>query len=253
VQSERQWDPETVLFLGAGLMLSIASGVLVNLVMLKLSPDLTVAQQTYRGFIILSVSQQIVPLILIHFFLRLHGLTWTEFLDLKRPGLWRALALALAALAVVLPVALGLNKICEILLTQLTGKAEPQSAMKTLEISLSLPQRTYFAFSAIVLAPLFEETLFRALLYRGMKQRGSPGLALFGSAFLFGCFHFNLLVLVPLTVFGIIMALLYDHADHLMAPIVAHSLFNAANFTLYFHKDEAAHWLNELVHRLQQF
>jgi membrane protease YdiL (CAAX protease family) len=145
---------------------------------------------------------------------------------------------------------LGLNKACEILLTLLAGKAETQPTMKILEISVSLPQRIYFGFTAIILAPLLEEILFRAILYRGIKQHGHPRLALFGSALLFATIHLSLLTFVPLTVLAVILALLYDRADNLMAPIVAHSLFNAANFFLYLYQDEAMRWLHELLRRL---
>jgi membrane protease YdiL (CAAX protease family) len=159
----------------------------------------------------------------------------------------------MAVVVVALPLTLGLNKACEILLTQLAGKVETQPTMKILEISVSLPQRLYFGFTAIVLAPLLEEILFRAILYRGIKQRGYPRLALFGSALLFAAIHLSLLTFVPLTVLAIILALLYDKADNLMAPIVAHSLFNAANFVLYLYQDGVTRWLHEIFRRLQQF
>lgn len=253
MQSEKQWNVEAVILLGAGLMVSLSAGALVNLALLRLFPDLPIAQQKFYGFLISSVSLQVVGLILIHLFLRQHELAWTEFLGLKQPGLGRAVALAVAVVAVALPLTVGLNKVCEVLLTQLAGKVETQPTMKILEISVSLPQRLYFGFTAIVLAPLLEEILFRAILYRGIKQYGHPRLALFVSALLFAAIHLSLLTFVPLTVLAIILALLYDKADNLMAPIAAHSLFNAANFILYLYQEEVTHWLHEIIRRLQQF
>ena len=111
-----------MLLLGAGLMVSLSAGALANLALLRLFPDLPAAQQKFYGFLISSVSLQIVGLTLIHFFLRQHELTWAEFLGLKRPGLGRAIALGVAVVAVALPLTVGLNKVCEILLTQLAGK-----------------------------------------------------------------------------------------------------------------------------------
>ena len=253
MQSEKQWNLEAVILLGAGLMVSMSAGSLANLVLLRLLPDLPAAQQKFHGFIISGVSLYFVGLILTHFFLRRHELTWSEFLGPKRPGFGRAIALGVGVLAVALPLTLGLNKFSEILLTQIFGKVEMQPTMKILENSISLLQRIYFGFSAIVLAPVLEEILFRAILYRGIKQRGYPKLALFGSALLFAAIHFSLLTFVPLAVLAIILALLYDKADHLMAPIVTHSLFNAANFFLYLYQDEAWRWLHETIRRVQQF
>lgn len=233
-------------------MVSFSLGVLANLALLWLFSDLPIARQKFYGFLIGSVSLQVVGLALIHFFLQQHELTWTEFLGLKQPNLARAIALGVVVVAVALPIVIGLNKACEVFLTQLTGKAETQPAMKVLESSVSLPQRIYFAFSAIILAPLLEEILFRAILYRGIKNRGHPKLALFGSALLFAMIHFSVLTFVPLAVLAIILSLLYDQADNLIAPVIAHSLFNAANFTLYFYQDEATRWLREAVPQLQR-
>lgn len=246
MQSEREWDVEAVLLLGAGLIISLCAGTLANFALVHLLPDLTSAQKQFYSFVIFGGSLHIVGLILIHLFLRHHELTWSEFLGPARPGFGRAMALGVAVVAVALPLTLGLNGLCEILLTQLFGKVETQPSMKILEISLSLPQRLYFGFSAIVLAPLIEEILFRAILYRGIKQRGYPRLALWGSSLLFAAIHFSLLTFVPLTLLAIILALLYDKADHLAAPVFAHSIFNAANFFLYLNQDEVTRWWHEI-------
>ena len=227
-------------------MISLCAGTLANFALLHWLPDLTAAQKQFYSFVIFGGSLHIVGLILIHFFLRHHELTWSEFLGPARPGFGRAIALGVAVLAVALPLTLGLNGLCEFLLTQLFGKVEMQPTMKILESSISLPQRVYFGLSAIVLAPLLEEILFRAILYRGIKQRGHPRLALWGSSLLFATIHFSVLTFVPLTVLAIILALLYEKANHLAAPVITHSLFNAANFFLYLNQDEVTRWWHEI-------
>jgi membrane protease YdiL (CAAX protease family) len=231
---------EAALLLGAGLMVSLSVSTLANLALLHFFSDLPSAEQRFYGFVISSFSLQVVGLALVHFFLRQHDLPWTEFLGLKQPNLMRALGLATGVLVVALPLTLGLNRLCEMLLTHLLGRVETQPTMKILEASVTLPQRAYFGFTAIVLAPLLEEILFRGILYRAIQQRGRPRLALFGSSLLFAAIHFSTLTFVPLTVLAIILALLYDKADNLMAPIVAHSMFNAANFFLYMHQAKLA-------------
>ena len=235
-----------MLLLGAGLAVSLCAGMLGYLALVKLFSGLTADQKQFYNFVAYNVSVYFTGLILIHFFLRYHALTWSEFLGPARPGFGRAIALAVAVVVVALPVTLGLNSLCEILLTQLLGKVETQPSMKILEISLSVPQRVYFGFSAIVLAPLIEETLFRAILYRGIKQRGYPRLALWGSSLLFATIHFSLLTFVPLTVLAIILAVLYDKADHFAAPVIAHSVFNAANFFLFLNREEVTRWWHDI-------
>jgi hypothetical protein len=38
-----------------------------------------------------------------------------------------------------------------------------------------------------------------------------------------------------------------------MAPIVAHSIFNAVNFILYLYQNEATRWWHDIFGTLQQF
>jgi membrane protease YdiL (CAAX protease family) len=93
-------------------------------------------------------------------------------------------------------------------------------------------KRAWLAVFAILIAPVAEETLFRGILYPTIKQMGYPRLAMWGVAVLFGLIHFNLVALVPLTLFGIILALLYERTGNLLSSILAHSLFNGFGFIL---------------------
>jgi len=85
---------------------------------------------------------------------------------------------------------------------------------------------------AIVLAPVGEELLFRGLLYPWIKQAGFPRMALWGTAILFAAIHINLVLFVPLLVLALALTALYEWSDNLLAPIVAHSVFNALNLAL---------------------
>jgi len=71
----------------------------------------------------------------------------------------------------------------------------------------------------------------RGILCRQLRQVWSIQAALVTSL-LFGVIHLNLMTLVPLTVLGIALVWLYEVTGNLLAPILAHSLFNLANFFL---------------------
>ena len=96
---------------------------------------------------------------------------------------------------------------------------------------LDIRQRTGWLFTAVVLAPLAEELLFRGILYTLIKQHGRPRLALWGTSLLFGAIHFNLAALPSLCFLGLVFAWLYERTGNLLAPVTAHVLFNAVNFT----------------------
>ena len=51
-------------------------------------------------------------------------------------------------------------------------------------------------------------------------------MALWGSAVFFGLIHVNAAAFLPLTLFGLVLAWLYERTGNLLASITAHALFN---------------------------
>ncbi|AOS45649.1 CAAX amino terminal protease self- immunity [Lacunisphaera limnophila] len=76
------------------------------------------------------------------------------------------------------------------------------------------------------LAPLSEELIFRAGLYRYLRQRLGRTPALLVSGVCFGALHGNWAGFLPLAVLGMILALAYEATGSIRVAIVAHSLFN---------------------------
>ena len=79
---------------------------------------------------------------------------------------------------------------------------------------------------ACVLAPLSEELMFRAGLYRYLRQRLGRPTALLLSSVGFGALHGNWAGFVPLAVLGMMLAVVYEATGSIRVVIVAHSLFN---------------------------
>src|SRR5262249_13802400 len=119
-----------------------------------------------------------------------------------------------------------------------------QPTIKIIKVSPGLGQRVYFGAMSILIAPLVEETIFRGILYPSVKQLGYPKAALYGTALLFAAIHGNLMTFVPLTFLAVVLALLYEITDNLLAPILTHSFFNAANFVWLIHETEVGRLLN---------
>jgi membrane protease YdiL (CAAX protease family) len=76
------------------------------------------------------------------------------------------------------------------------------------------------------LAPLYEELLFRAGLYRFCRQKLGRNRALLVSGCVFGALHQNLAGFLPLSLFGIALALAYEVTGSIRVAVVAHGLFN---------------------------
>ncbi len=83
-----------------------------------------------------------------------------------------------------------------------------------------------FAASAVIVAPIVEETFFRGFMLGGLNRVWwlIPSLAL--SALLFSAVHFNLQVIIPFAVFGLILGVMYIRTKHLIAPALTHASWN---------------------------
>lgn len=86
------------------------------------------------------------------------------------------------------------------------------------------------ALTAVVLAPLFEETLFRGVLLPVVgRHLGALGGVLI-SAFVFAIAHLSLGELVPLSVLGVGLGLLRWRSGRLGASVLLHALWNSLTF-----------------------
>jgi membrane protease YdiL (CAAX protease family) len=118
-------------------------------------------------------------------------------------------------------------------------------------LSVTLGQKIVFGTAAILLAPLAEESIFRGILYPVVKQMGYPSVALYGSSLLFAASHFNIMTFLPLFLLALVLVWLLETTDTLIAPIVAHASFNAANFVIYLNETEIERWLKQFSQGLR--
>jgi ABC-2 type transport system permease protein len=83
----------------------------------------------------------------------------------------------------------------------------------------------------VVAAPLCEEFIFRGLVFRGLRRSLHPGLAIFASAALFALVHPPVSV-IPVFGLGVATALVFERTRFLLAPIMAHAMYNACVIAL---------------------
>ena len=79
---------------------------------------------------------------------------------------------------------------------------------------------------ACVLAPLSEELIFRAGLYRFVRQKLGRTPALLISSVCFGALHANWAGSLPLAVLGMLLAIVYEATGSIRVVVIAHGLFN---------------------------
>ena len=179
-----------------------------------------------------TLSFQGVAWALILIFLRQHQVRWRDAFGLHGPQLQRALLMAVIAATLILPVAWLLEKASVLALTRLGWPLEDQTAITLVANTKFLWARVYLGVFAVLLAPVAEEFVFRGMLYPFVKQLGYPRLAWLGISFVFALIHLNGAIFLPLFALALALTWLYEKTDNLLAPITAHALFNAVNFTL---------------------
>lgn len=171
-----------------------------------------------------------VGLVLVNVFVREHRVSWAEAFGLREPRLGRAIFLAVIMTIFMLPIAFSLTDLSAKALRQFQMPVAPQEAVRVMQSAVSRFDLIFHGLATVLLAPFVEELVFRGIIYPAIKQSGHPTLALWGTSIFFALSHNNMMILLPLTVLAIILTFLYETTRNLLAPIVTHSLFNAANF-----------------------
>ncbi|MBF2073117.1 MAG: CPBP family intramembrane metalloprotease [Synechococcales cyanobacterium C42_A2020_086] len=84
-----------------------------------------------------------------------------------------------------------------------------------------------FFFTAAVAAPVFEETLFRGFLLPSLTRYFPVWGAIAVSSLVFALAHLSLSEVLPLSVLGIILGIVYTRSRGLLSSMLLHSLWNS--------------------------
>lgn len=87
----------------------------------------------------------------------------------------------------------------------------------------------------VVAAPISEEVFFRGFMFGALRNSLPLWTAALISALVWGALHLsggNLGVAIQLSLFGIVLAWLYERSGSLWSPILAHTINNAIAFTV---------------------
>jgi membrane protease YdiL (CAAX protease family) len=173
----------------------------------------------------------------LHALVGLRLLCWAENLTLAelwhrlapgRPG--RDLAWGLAFLTLALGLVIAVAVLSNLLLRPTQS---PQRDLQDLVRGLSGwgPSLALF-LTVAVLAPIFEELLFRGFLLPVLTRSQGMAAALALSALLFGAIHLQPMGLPILSALGLVLGLAIRHTGTLRTPILVHACWNAGQFLL---------------------
>ncbi len=139
------------------------------------------------------------------------------------PGSVRAAALAFLA---VVPLIGGVSFFWENLLEAVKLPTERQELVDLFAQTRSPALLGFMVVLALAIAPISEELVFRAGLFRFLRTRTPRWVAFAASAGLFALLHANWISFLPLFVLGLTFAAAYERTGRIAVPILAHALFN---------------------------
>lgn len=226
----RPWSLDALLQLLMGIFVCLSLGVILAHVLVP--EDLAATDEgRFVALLVNLTVLQLGVLICVRVFLRAGQMTWREAFGLDR-NRGASVGLALLVVLPVTPLVMLLQHLSARLMTTVQVRPQTQEVVQTLERTVGWDERLFFGLMAIVLAPLVEEILFRGILYRAIRERGRPRLALWGTSLLFAFTHANVMTFLPLTFLALVLAWLYERTGNLLASIAGHATFNAINFFL---------------------
>lgn len=158
--------------------------------------------------------------------------------EVSRPPL-KSGAIAASLFVMWLPVVWIVTLVWGSLLSLLTKagwieEPPPQELVELLSAGGHPLEMLILAVLAVVLAPIVEELIFRAGIYRFFKSKMTLPFAQLLSASVFALLHGNLLSFVPLIAVGIVLARIYEKTGSLSVTIWFHAYFNAFSLTMLF-------------------
>lgn len=101
-----------------------------------------------------------------------------------------------------------------------------QLSQSTLDATQQPALLVLVVITGLILTPVIEEILFRGVLYQALRLRMPVGSAALLSAIVFALLHGQIVLLIPFTIMGVILALIYERSGSLWPTILVHACNN---------------------------
>jgi membrane protease YdiL (CAAX protease family) len=191
---------------------------------------------TSLQLVLMTISFQGLSLLWTMLLLKEHRLTFKEAFGLDR--CWsEAISIGIISACAFFPLGNRLKTVSMDFLEYFQRgpvKIVEQQAVETLRLAASWPDRLALGIVTILLVPVAEEILFRGIIYAWVSQISYRWLGVLISSLLFALAHGNLLAFLPLFLFAVMLALLYEKTKNLLTCITTHAVFNGLNFLMLY-------------------
>ena len=229
------WDvplTDTMMLVWA-LLLGAALGQMLGFAVLKSLPA-AIAKLEYVQVIAIGSALDggcIVAWLAVHVFLATKGTPLPPAIEVPL-GALRAFREGAITFVQALPVILVVGLLWGLLLRALNLPTAQQDIVGVFARTESPFAIAGMLLIAAVAAPVAEELLFRAGIFRMIKERAGRLPAMAISSALFALLHLSWLSFAPLFCLGIVFCLAYERSRNIGVSMVAHGLFNLNSILL---------------------
>ena len=183
-------------------------------------------------FIVQTVTLDWLGLFLVIWLLTRRQLSWQGAFGLTWRGGWRSLLLGAVFFLAVMPFFWFYSTLYELGLKWLGVDPSLQEVAVAITSDQPLGIRIYLLGVAVIIAPFFEELLFRGILLPALAKWLGVGRSIMLVSLLFALVHMHVPSFLPLFVVATAFSLAYLYSGNLLVPMVMHGLFNAFNLAL---------------------
>ncbi|HEY1048222.1 MAG TPA: CPBP family intramembrane glutamic endopeptidase [Prosthecobacter sp.] len=117
---------------------------------------------------------------------------------------------------------------------------KPQDMVETFQASGALDIKLLVIFTAVIIAPLSEEILFRGFVYGVLKRYTDAPFAMLASSLMFAIIHMHLGSLLPLCVLAVLFCIAYEITGCLLVPMFLHMIFNSTSLIVMLFADPSS-------------
>jgi membrane protease YdiL (CAAX protease family) len=186
-------------------------------------------EQATARIVIQSISFHMIGLGVVVLFLLRRRVTWRDAFGVEPREILRNIGTGATFYLAVLPFLVFYTFLYQAILRGMGHEVVMQEVALVVAGEQSFWMRMYLAGLAVVLAPLFEEILFRGIGLPLIARRWGVAPAVVIVSLLFAAIHFHLPSMMPLFVIAVAFSLAYIHTGSIVVPIVMHGLFNGVN------------------------
>ena len=179
-----------------------------------------------------SLAFHVAGLLLVVISLRRRRLSWDSAFGLKARRVFKDIGTGILFYLATMPFLWFYSLLYQIALRMAGHEPTWQEVAEALSGPNPLAIRIYLTFLAVLLAPLFEEVLFRGIGLPVLARKLGVAPAVVIMSALFAAIHFHVPSLVPLFVIAVSFSLAYIYTGSILVPVVMHGMFNAINLGL---------------------